>query len=95
MITSEQAKHIAKLARLAVTDEEIESFTRQIDAVLAYVEKLDTVDTATIEPTAYVLNRRDSLRNDEVRNSLSPKRLLGNGPSVKKDCFAVPQVMVR
>jgi aspartyl-tRNA(Asn)/glutamyl-tRNA(Gln) amidotransferase subunit C len=95
MITSEQAKHIAKLARLAVTEEEITSFTKQIDAVLSYVEKLDTVDTNGIEPTAFVSNRRDSLRNDEAQNSLSPDQLLGNGPSVKKGCFAVPQIMVR
>jgi aspartyl-tRNA(Asn)/glutamyl-tRNA(Gln) amidotransferase subunit C len=95
MITSEQTKHIAKLARLAVTDEEIASFTKQIDAVLSYVEKLDTVDTAGIEPTAYVANRRDSLRNDEARNSLTQERLLENAPSVKGGCFAVPHVMGR
>jgi aspartyl-tRNA(Asn)/glutamyl-tRNA(Gln) amidotransferase subunit C len=94
MITSEQVKHIAKLARCAITKQEIESFTRQIDAVLAYVEKLDTVDTAHVEPMAYVSRRRDSLRNDEEQGSIPREKLLRNGPNIKNGYFAVPQVMV-
>jgi aspartyl-tRNA(Asn)/glutamyl-tRNA(Gln) amidotransferase subunit C len=93
MIEREQVKHIAQLARLVVTDEEIESFTKQIGSILEYVEKLNTVDTSGIEPTDDVAPGRDPHRNDEVQGSMPLEKLLQNGPCVKKGYFAVPRVI--
>jgi aspartyl-tRNA(Asn)/glutamyl-tRNA(Gln) amidotransferase subunit C len=95
VIEKDQVKHIAQLARLVVTEEETRVFAKQIGSVLEYVKKLNTVDTGGIEPTASVSPGRDPLRGDTVQASMPREKLLKNGPSVKKGCFAVPRVIAR
>jgi len=93
MITREQVLHIAHLARLKLTEAEIESFTRQLGSILDYVEQLNKVDTGSVEPTSLTLPAQDYLRDDTEKPSLSPEKVLANGPSVKKQHFAVPKVI--
>lgn len=93
MIDNEQIKHIAKLARLVVTEEEMVVFTKQIGSILEYVETLSSADTDGVEPMASVSPRHDPLRNDEIRDSLPREELLQNGPNVKNGYFAVPKVI--
>ena len=93
MIDNEQVKHIARLARLVVTEEEIAVFTKQIGSILEYVETLSSADTAGVEPMASASPRHDPLRNDEIHDSLPREGLLQNGPNVKSGYFAVPQVI--
>ena len=95
MIDKEQVKHIAQLARLVVTEEEIAVFTKQIGSVLEYVETLSSADTDGVEPMASVSPRHDPLRDDEIRDSLPREELLQNGPDVKGGYFAVPKVIGR
>jgi aspartyl-tRNA(Asn)/glutamyl-tRNA(Gln) amidotransferase subunit C len=93
MIDREQVLKIAKLARLKLSEAEIESFTKQIGSVLDFVKKLDTVDAGTAEPTCFVGPSHDPLRNDTEKPSLSQEEALRNGPKVKKGFFAVPKVI--
>jgi aspartyl-tRNA(Asn)/glutamyl-tRNA(Gln) amidotransferase subunit C len=93
MMDKETVQHIASLARLVVTEEEISVFTKQIGSILHYVETLSAADTAGVEPMASVSPRHDPLRDDEVQASMPREKLLQNGPDIKNDCFAVPKMM--
>ncbi len=78
-LTREQVEHVAHLARLKLSDEEIERYREQLSAVLDYVEMLNGLDTAAIPPTATVLPLRTVLRHDEPGPSVSPSAHSANG----------------
>lgn len=84
--------HIAELARLELTDEEVARYQEQLSAVLEYFAKLQGVDTEGIPPTASVLPPRTVLREDEPRPGLSREELLANAPDVADNQFRVPPV---
>jgi aspartyl-tRNA(Asn)/glutamyl-tRNA(Gln) amidotransferase subunit C len=92
-ITREQVEHVAKLARLAVTDEEKALFGRQLSSILTYVETLNRVDTTQVEPTAHVIPLQNVLREDEVKPSLSRDAALANAPDSESGCFRVPKII--
>jgi len=93
MIDRNHVIHIAKLARLAVSEQEIEMFTGQLDAILAYSDQLNAVDTNGIEPTSYVAPEHDPMRDDVEIPSLERDELLKNGASIKNGYFAVPKII--
>jgi aspartyl-tRNA(Asn)/glutamyl-tRNA(Gln) amidotransferase subunit C len=93
MIDKDVVKHIAHLSRLALSEEEAESYSHQLGSILTYVEQLDKIDTAGIEPTAFIAPAHDPLREDTVKQSLPPDKLLANGPKVTRGHFAVPKVI--
>ncbi|MGA2508161.1 MAG: Asp-tRNA(Asn)/Glu-tRNA(Gln) amidotransferase subunit GatC [Chitinispirillaceae bacterium] len=93
MIDRGQVLKIAKLARLRLSETEIENFTGQLGSILEFVKQLDRVDTGDIEPTCFVAPSHDTLRNDTEKPSLSQEDALRNGPKVKKGFFAVPKVI--
>jgi aspartyl-tRNA(Asn)/glutamyl-tRNA(Gln) amidotransferase subunit C len=93
MIDREHVKHIADLARLTLTEKEIEMFTVQLGSILLYADQLGAVDTGNVEPASFVSPRRDPLRDDAIQPSLPREKLLQNGPLVKKGHFAVPKVI--
>jgi aspartyl-tRNA(Asn)/glutamyl-tRNA(Gln) amidotransferase subunit C len=92
-ITREQVEHVAKLARLAVTDEEKALFGRQLSSILTYVETLNRVDTTQVEPTAHVIPMQNVLREDEVKPSLPRDAALVNAPDSENGCFRVPKII--
>lgn len=92
-ITREQVEHVAKLARLAVTDEEKALFGRQLSSILTYVETLNRVDTTQVEPTAHVVPMQNVLREDAVKPSLSRDDALANAPDAESGCFRVPKII--
>lgn len=92
-ITREQVEYVAKLARLAVTDEEKELFGRQLSSILTYVETLNRVDTTHVEPTAHVVPMQNVLREDAVKPSLSRDDALANAPDSESGCFRVPKII--
>jgi aspartyl-tRNA(Asn)/glutamyl-tRNA(Gln) amidotransferase subunit C len=92
MIDREHVLHIAQLARLDLSEEEIDRLTRELGSVLDYVEKLNEVDTRAIQPSNFE-PVRDPLRDDVPAPSLTARDILRNGPSVKKQHFAVPKVI--
>jgi aspartyl-tRNA(Asn)/glutamyl-tRNA(Gln) amidotransferase subunit C len=93
MIDKDVVRHIADLARLSLSDEEVESFAHQLGPILAYVEQLDKIDTSGVEPTAFIAPAHDPLREDARTPSLPPGELLANGPKIVHGHFAVPKVI--
>ncbi len=93
MLSREEVLHIAHLARLELTEEEIEEYRKQLSAILDYFERLKEVDTEGIPPTASVLPPRTVLREDEPQQGLSREELLANAPDVEDGQFRVPPVL--
>ena len=92
-ITEAEVAHVAKLARLELTDAEKETFTGQMDAILAYVEKLNELDTAGIIPTAHAVPMENAFREDEVTPSIGIDNALANAPDRAESFFRVPKVI--
>lgn len=89
----EQVEHIAELARLALTEEEVALFQGQLSAILEYFERLQRLDTDAIPPTATVLPLRSVMRADEPRAPFSREEILANAPAAEEGCFQVPAVL--
>jgi aspartyl-tRNA(Asn)/glutamyl-tRNA(Gln) amidotransferase subunit C len=89
-ISREQVLHVAELARLDLTDEEVERFTEQLDAILEAVGKVSELDLADVEPTSHPLALVNVWREDEPRASLGIDDALANAPDREDDAFRVP-----
>ena len=92
-ITRSQVEHVAKLARLAIGEEEKALFARQISSILTYVQTLNRLDTSNVEPTSHVVPLENVFREDEVKPSLSHDHALANAPDVDGGCFRVPKII--
>ncbi len=92
-LTREEVQHVAWLARLQLTDEEIEAFREQLSAILEYAQMLEEVDLSAVPPTATVLPMRNVMREDEVRPSLSQDVVLANAPDTEDGYFRVRAVL--
>ena len=90
----EDVQRIAELARLELSPDELELFTRQLGDILTYVEQIRTLDTTGVPPTSHVLNRPVD-RSDEPQPSLSRADLLRNAPDAAPEAglFKVPRVI--
>ncbi len=92
-VSREQVKNIARLAKLQFNPQEEEQFTEQFNQILAYVEKLDELDTESVEPTTHVLDLNNVLREDHVTQWLTQDNALANAPVKKSGFFSVPKVI--
>lgn len=92
-LTRDEVLHVANLAQLHLAPAEIELFTRQLNDILAYMEKLQELDTAGVEPLAHVIPIFNVFREDEVRESLPRETALGNAPAREEGAFVVPRVI--
>lgn len=92
-IDEKEVRHIAHLARLNLTDEEIARFGAQLNDVVTYIETLNEVSTDRVEPTAHPLPIINVLREDEPRPSMGADRVLANAPSAVPPYFKVPKVL--
>jgi len=92
-ITPEQVEHIAHLARLEFNEKEIESFTRQMNNILTYFDKLKEVDTTSTEPTSHAIRITNVFREDEVEESIALDLSLKNAPEHEGSCFRVPKII--
>lgn len=92
-ITREEVEHVALLARLELTEQEKETFTGQMDAILAYVDKLNELNTEGIVPTSHAVPMENAFREDEVRPSIGVENALANAPGRAGSFFAVPKVI--
>jgi len=92
-ITEEQVRHVAKLARLKCTDEEIALFTHQLGDILEYIAQLEQVDTAGVEPLAHCLPVHNVFRADEIKPSLTSEEALANAPARDGEFFMVPKIL--
>ena len=92
MITIKDVEHVAKLARLELTDEEKEKFTHQLDDVLEHVEKMNEVDTTGVEPMNHPIDFVNVTRKDEKIYENTREELMANAPDVEGDFFKVPKI---
>ena len=92
-IDKTEVKKTAKLARLDLTEDEIVELTQQLSAVLEYVEKMNELDTADVEPLAHCLPISNIFRADCVKESLGTEKTLANAPQRDGDFFKVPKIL--
>lgn len=92
-LTVEEVRHIATLARLALTDQEQARFAEQLSDVLDYADRLQAVDTSEISPTATVLPLQAPLRPDQARPCPPQRTMLSNAPDQQDGLFRVPRVL--
>lgn len=88
-----RVRHIARLARLRLTDAEVRLFAGQLTQILEYFQQIDGVDTAGVEPLAHPLPLTNVLRQDEPRPSFDADTALANAPQREQDFFRVPRVL--
>jgi aspartyl-tRNA(Asn)/glutamyl-tRNA(Gln) amidotransferase subunit C len=89
-ITREEVVHVAKLARLELTDDELARFAEQLNAILEAVGKVSELDLADVEPTLHPLELSNVWAADEPRPSLPVEEALANAPEREDDAFRVP-----
>jgi aspartyl-tRNA(Asn)/glutamyl-tRNA(Gln) amidotransferase subunit C len=92
-ISRTDVAHVARLARLDLTDGELEQFTEQLGAVLEHARDVEALDTAGVAPTAHPLPLRNVLREDRVMPSLDRQEVLAQAPETEADRFKVPRIL--
>jgi aspartyl-tRNA(Asn)/glutamyl-tRNA(Gln) amidotransferase subunit C len=92
-ITRAEVEHVARLARLALSEDEKERMTAQLDAILGYMDTLNVLDTTNVEPTTTVIPMVTVLREDTVRPSLEREEALANAPDREDVFFRVPRII--
>ncbi len=92
-ISREEVEHVAKLARLEITEAEKEVFSKHLSSILTYMDKLKTLNTEGVEPTATVLEQTNVFREDKARPSLPAEKALANAPQQSDRFFVVPKIL--
>ena len=92
-ITRADVEHVARLARLALTDDEVARFTGELGAILEHAADLATLDLDDVEPTAHPLPLTNVTRPDEIRPSLPRDEVLAEAPAVEDGRFRVPRIL--
>ncbi|MBF0495372.1 MAG: Asp-tRNA(Asn)/Glu-tRNA(Gln) amidotransferase subunit GatC [Deltaproteobacteria bacterium] len=92
-ISRAEVEHVAKLARLSLTEDQYTIFTPQINNILEYIEKLNELDTANVPPTSHAIPLSNAFREDEVKPSIGLDLTLANAPEKEGSTFVVPRVI--
>ena len=92
-LNRKDVEHVALLSRLDLSENELDTFTGQLDAILEYIDVLNQVDTSAVEPMAHVLEIRNVMRSDEVQPSLPREAALQNAPDAEDGFFKVPKIV--
>jgi aspartyl-tRNA(Asn)/glutamyl-tRNA(Gln) amidotransferase subunit C len=92
-LTLEQIAHVARLARLAMSEDEMRQMEKHINNLMAQFERLQELDTTGVEPTAHSFPVYNVMREDEVRPSLSQDEILANAPDQRDGCLLVPIIV--
>ena len=95
MIEKKEVQHIAKLARLGLSEQEIEKLQKELSKILDYIEKMKEIDVSKQEPTSHPFNAKNVMRKDEVRDfsKSDPKKLLDLAPETKGKYLKVKAVL--
>ncbi len=93
MIDRKDVEHVARLARLALSDAELERMREQLNGILAYIEKLNELDTDGVEPTSHAVPMLNVMREDEPGPCLSQDEALANAPDRAGTFFRVPRII--
>ncbi len=92
-VSVHEVEKIAALAKLLFSESEKKEFTDQFNQILSFVEQLNKVNTAEIEPTTHVLDLQNAMRDDKAKKWLSQDKALCNAPRQKSGFFSVPKVL--
>ena len=92
-ISKKDVEHVALLARLSLTEEEKEKFTKQLGQILEHASKISKLDTKEVLPTSHAVPLKNVFRKDEKGKSLSQEEALANAPKQEKGGFAVPKII--
>jgi len=92
-ISEKDVKHVAWLARLGLTDAEIQKFTQQLDVILEHAGKIAELDVKEIPPTSHAIPMKNVLREDKVGICLTPEAALSNAPKEENQSFVVPRIV--
>ena len=90
MLDREQVLHVARLARLSLTDEEVDTMARELSGVLDHIEKIRELDLSDVEPTSHVVDVVNALRPDEPVPSLPVEVVMSQAPDPVPGGFGVP-----
>jgi aspartyl-tRNA(Asn)/glutamyl-tRNA(Gln) amidotransferase subunit C len=93
VISREEVQHVARLARLHLTDDEAERMREQLDAILAYIDKLSELDVEGVEPTAHAVPLVNVMRDDAPVPCLPQEQALANAPDRADELFRVPRII--
>lgn len=92
-ITYEDVKHVAQLARITLTSEQITVLSKQLNDIVEYIEQLNEIDTSTIEPTSHVVPLNNIFREDLITPSLPRQEMLKNAPDSNDRFYIVPKII--
>jgi len=92
-VTIKDVEHIARLAKLEFNEDEKVEFTKQFNEILAFMEKLNELDTSNVEPLSHVIELQNVFREDEVKPSVASEEALKNAPAKNENFFKVPKVI--
>lgn len=92
-ISTDTVKHVAHLARLAVTDEEVSQMTKDLDEIITFAEQLNELDTTNVKPTSHVLEMVNVLREDKAKEGLPIEKVTKNAPDHYDGLIRVPSIM--
>jgi aspartyl-tRNA(Asn)/glutamyl-tRNA(Gln) amidotransferase subunit C len=93
VIDRKDVEHVARLARLALTEAELERMRVELAAILQYIEKLEAVDVDGVEPTSHAVPLVNVMREDEVDRSVEREAMMSNAPDRSGEYFRVPRII--
>jgi aspartyl-tRNA(Asn)/glutamyl-tRNA(Gln) amidotransferase subunit C len=92
-LTRDQVAHVARLARISFTDEELDRFATQLSDILAYADQVTALATQDVPPTSHALPLKNVFRTDEIGPCLTQEKALSTAPEVEQGRFKVPRIM--
>jgi len=92
-LSREEVEHIALLARIGLSEEEVERFRKELSSILSYFSRLQEVNTEGVPPTSHVIPLSNVMREDEIAPSLPPEEVLSNAPEVEEGFIKVPPIL--
>jgi len=92
-VTAKDVEHVAKLARLGLTEDEKKCFTEQLSRILDYAETINKLDTKNVSPTSNAIPMKNVFREDKVVPSEDLKEIIANAPKEDNNMFSVPRIM--
>lgn len=92
-LSEEEVRHVALLARLALTDEQVETLGAELNSILGHIDTIQQLDLADVEPTSHAIPMVNEVRADEPRPGLSREDALKNAPMAEDGAFVIPQIV--
>lgn len=92
-ISEEEVKHIASLAKLKLSDEEVKKYSEDLGSIAEFIEQLNEVDVSKVNPTAFILDLQNVFRKDELKPSFERDEIISNAPAKDAGCISVPKVV--